>query len=91
MDVDPEFDVLGFDGAFPLSRDLFWGRCFASSVFVGIHWGSGVGVFPAPDHPMLSFCASFSLVFLVVGKGLQLQLRRVSGINHTDIAGQSHP
>src|SRR5207302_8844178 len=28
--------------------------CLSSFVFVSIHWGSGVGVFPAPDHPMLS-------------------------------------
>jgi hypothetical protein len=36
---------------------LFWCLRFGSAVFVNSHWGSGVGVIPAPDHPMLSFTA----------------------------------
>src|SRR5258706_5040904 len=47
-------DALGSHG-FGVLSCLFLDLGVGRFALVSIHWGSGVGVFPAPDHPMLSF------------------------------------
>ena len=58
MYINAKLNGLGFDradGAFRDPRRLLLDLCFGSFALVRIiHRGSGVVVFPAPDHPMLS-------------------------------------